>query len=424
MNGIEARPLTFDKVLGQERVKRLLQNTLRSGVLARAYLLSGGWSVGKTTLAGLFARSILCQHRDKETMSPCNVCPSCKNFLRGAHASYTEVDAANFGTKENMAAILSTLAYECGDGYRVIFLDEAHRISPSGKDALLKELETPVGCDNTIFLFSTNEPQKMPETLQSRCVRVPLEKPSVDIVLQKLTSMCTEGGVKFDRFALKNLAIWSQGHFRDAENAINPLVLMGGINADNVSAYTSYSQEGTAEMLLSLESDLSKALTLAEELISRYGSESIHSSIVRVLLEATQYGLSGMSLDTPDCIKTVYNAFGSRMGAILSHFVSRGKLSDGKFLQAELVHTHYRFIKGDMDIGKMSYVSVEGTSSKPAEVAASKVNKNPSTAESMREMKAQARKGGSGAPPLDERISEHWGQEEISDDSAVSLKRS
>jgi DNA polymerase III subunit gamma/tau len=429
MNGISARPLVFEKVLGQDGAITLFQNTLKSGKLSRAYILSGGWSVGKTTLASLFARAILCEHRDPVTMSPCNKCSSCTNFLRGAHTSYTEVDAANFGTKENMAAILGSLAYENGDGYRIIFLDEAHKISSAGKDALLLELEKPIYYDNTIFIFSTNEIGKMPGTLLSRCTRVPLGKPTHEHVFQKLMGMCQEMGVTPDRHALKNLAVWANGHFRDAENALNPLVLMGGITKDNVASYTSYDQEGTVEMLLALERDLSAALNKAEDLVTKYGAESIHSSIIRVLLEAVQYGLSGMSLDVPECVKGVYNEYGSRMGSILSHFVSRAKISEGKFLQAELVHAHYRFLKGDMDSGNLRFAT-QNTAQKPvAPTQQAKPTQGEgrplSQQEQMRELKHS--KGGKNTPisgGIPENIGEIWGQEVVGEGEVVSVRRS
>jgi hypothetical protein len=183
--------------------------------------------------------------------------------------------------------------------------------------------------------------------------------------------------------------------------------------------------EGTSNLLLALEGDLSKALNLGEELSSKYGAESIHSSLIRVLLEAVQYGLSGMSLDVPECVKIVYNSYGSRMGALLSHFLGRSKITDGKFLQAELVYVHYRFIKGDMDTGKLSFSSSPGQSpSQPKEQSSSKADK-PSgipTAAEQRAIKAAARKSGAGNVVVDENISKQWGPEEVAD--AVSFRRS
>lgn len=425
MNGIDARPLTFEKVKGQETAKRLLTATLKTGLVSRAYLMSGAWSVGKTTLSEIFARSLLCKHRDPVTMSPCNKCPSCQNFLRNTHPSYIEVDAANFGTKENMSNILSMLDFECGDGFRVIFMDEVHRISTAGKDALLKRLEASVSEDSTIFIFSTNELTKMPNTLKSRCTLIPLERPSNEDVFSKLVEMCNEEGLRYDRHALKRLAVWSQGHFRDAENALNPLILMGGIDSANVSAYTSNNEEGTCELLLALEGDLSKALNKAEDLSSRYGSDTIHASIIGVLLDAIHYGLSGMTLDVPEYIKALYNGYGSRMGALLSYFNGRSRITDGKLLQADLVHAHYRFIKGDLDVGKMSFSSGNLT-------AASSVSpKNPGSKESLnglmsaaeqRALKASVRKNTSKVDSFNEEISKEWGPEEVAD--VVSLKRS
>jgi DNA polymerase III subunit gamma/tau len=421
MDGIKGRPLTFEEVIGQEKAKRLIVNSLEKNRISRAYLFSGAWSVGKTTLASLFARSLLCRNRNPQTQSPCNSCPSCISFLKGNHHSYTEVDAANFGTKENMASILGTLAYENEGGNRVIFLDEAHMISAAGKDALLKELETPITYDETIFMFSTNEPEKIPKTLMSRLVRVPLDKPSAEDVYQKIKGMCDKEGETYDTHALKNLASWSQGHYRDAENALGPLVLMGGITLENVASYTSYDVERVSSLLILLEKDLSKALNLAEEITGTYGAGGVHASLVRALLSAIQYGLSGMIMDIPECVKEVYKVYGARMSPILMYLLERDKNKDANFLQAEMVLIHYKFLKGDFDRSTTpeKNVSLQGT-----DIPSNKYGEKVivATADQQRALKAAARKKGSDFSDIEEDISKKWGPEEASE--AVTLKRS
>jgi len=421
MDGIKGRPLTFEEVVGQEKAKRLIVNSLKSNNISRAYLFSGAWSVGKTTLASLFARSLLCKNRDPETQSPCNKCKSCVSFLKGNNHSYTEVDAANFGTKENMSAILGSLAFENGDGFRVIFLDEAHMISSAGKDALLKELETPIVYDETIFMFSTNEPDKIPKTLMSRLVRIPLEKPTTDDVFLKIKRMCDQEGVKYDTHALKSLASWSQGHYRDAENALDPLLLMGGINLENVAAYTSYDIEKTSKLLVYLESDLPKALILAEEIISNYGAEGVHASLIKTLLAAIQYGLSGLVKDTPECVKEVYSLYGAKMNPVLLHLLERDKNKDPSFLQAEMLLIHYKFINGDFDRG----MSLEkNVSLQKVDIPSNKYGEKVviASADQQRAIKAAARKKNSGFTDIADDISEKWGPEETPE--AVTLKRS
>lgn len=429
MDGISSRPLTFEEVIGQTEAKTILVNTLKHGKLYRAYLVSGPYGTGKTTLAMLFSRGLLCENRNPQTMSPCNKCQSCKSFLAGNHPSYVEVDAANYGTKENMSAILDSLHYAVIGDYRVVYMDEVHRISNAGKDALLRILETPMEDDKTVFIFSTTELQKMPNTLRGRCCPIPLTRPSHDDVFSKLERMCKEEGVSYDRHALYSLAVWAQGHFRDAENALLPLVLLGGINSANVAYITTYDVEATSQLLVALDSDLSRALALTEEMSSKYGAEAIHASLIRVLLDAIRYGLSGTTLDVPECVKAVYNSFGARMGSILNYFTVRGKITDSRQLQAEIVSARYRFLRGDMEAGKASVltttytataVPVQNSSTTPPPVVPGTPGASMLTQQRL--LKSQSRKTTPGGMiEFKESISNDWGAEEVP--SSVSISR-
>lgn len=417
MDGIDSRPKKFGEVLGQEAAKRLLTETLRKGNFSRAYTFAGPLSIGKTTLATLFARSLLCKKRDPETQDPCNECSSCKNFLRDAHPDYTEVDAARHGSKENVDAILSQLNYD-SLGMRVILLDEAHMISKAGKDAALKSLETPVEYDRTVFLFCTTEGHKMPGTLRSRCVPVPLTIPTPDDVIVKLERICKENGVSYDSGSLRALAEWSQGRFREAENALEPLVMMGGVNYDNVCTFTGFDVDSVSSMLVYLDSDLAKALECAESLCNRFGADTLHSSVLRVLLEALQYGLSGGSRDTYESVKNVYSVYGSRLGMILNHFSSKGKMSDPRLLQSEIVQTYYKCIKGDFEFSNQNQGFIESKENKKAN---STPSKEKDRLAAQREMKMQAR-GKVSMDKTDDKISDLWGEEEVSE--SIQIKRS
>lgn len=411
MDGITSRPLDFSEVIGQTKAKELIVNSLATGKINRAYLFPGPHGIGKTTLATLFSRGLLCQNRDPVSQSPCNECASCKNFLRNANSSYTEIDAANHGSKEDMSNLLDSLNYDFDSGNRVILFDEAHAISKSGKDALLRILERPVSEDGTIFMMCTTEIDSMPKTLRSRCVVVPMRKPSNKEVLDKLVRICNSMGAHYEHSAMVSLAEWSGGHFRDAENALNPLLLMGGINVQNVALYTAYDPDTVANLLLALSTDLSEALNISDDICARFGADTVVSSIVRLLLEAIRYGLSGMALEVSEGCKKVYNTYGSKMGNLLQHFTAKGRMSDQRLLQAELIQVHYKFLKGDMDFGAGKAVHT------PATHAASTTQTQPSTGSKFidqRKMKVQARGTGITPDTLQENVSKQWGQEETS----------
>lgn len=419
MDGIESRPMNFSEVVGQDYAKKLLVNTLATGKLSRAYLFAGPSSIGKTTLASIFARAALCPNSDPTTQDPCNKCPSCVNFLRGNHKSYTEVDAARHGSKENVEAILEALEYDVA-GVRFVYMDETHMISKAGKDAALKALETPVSYDNTVFLFSTTETQKMPSTLMGRLTKVPMMLPTTRDVLAKLTKVCESNNVAYDSGSLRALAEWSGGRFREAENALEPLVLMGGINHENVSVYTAYDVDSVSSMLVSLNGDLSSALASLEVLCNNFGADTVHSSIIRVLLEALQYGLSGMKRDTYESVKRVYAEYGSSLAPLLSHFSSKGKMSDSRLLQSEVVQTYYKFIKGDFE----PFTPTSRPTSRKAEdteTTGGPTNTGMSKLSEQREMKRKARGQISDTNVLDT-ITKKWGGETVP--GTVELKRS
>lgn len=423
MDGIDSRPKTFGEVLAQDTAKRLLTQALKTGKLSRAYVFGGPRSIGKTTLASLFSRALLCEERDPETQDPCNKCSSCLNFLRDNHHSYTEVDAARYGTKESVNSLLETLDF-VSVGMRVILLDEAHMISKAGKDAALRSLERPVADDGTVFLFCTTEMNKMPGTLKSRCVPVPLSLPSPKDVEGKLVTICEKNGVAYDSGSLRALAEWSGGHFREAENALEPLVLMGGINYENVAAITAHDVDAVSSMLVSLNGDLAGALTQLESLCHRFGADNTQSSILRVLLEALQYGLSGMNRDTFESVKGVYSSYGNKLGQILSHFTAKGKFTDSRLLQAEIVQTYYKFIKGDFDISTQvnkAEPSTTVTANDDVKTAKALPGKGADRLKALREMKMKSR-GQTATTKSVDNVSKHWGEEEVP--SAVGFNRS
>lgn len=415
MDGITSRPKIFKEVIGQDAASTLLVNTLKTSKFARAYLFAGPRAIGKTTLAKLFARAALCSNRDPVTQDPCNKCPSCLSFFNDNHRSHTEEDAGRFSSKDNIESLLESLNFET-TGLRIIHLDEVHRISEAGKDAILKTLEKPVSEDNTIFIFSTSELHKLPETLQSRCVRVPLRLPTAQDVLKKLVRVCDSNGATYDNSALKMLAEWSGGHFREAENALEPLLLMGGITYENVTTFTAYDVVGVSSMLVSLNSNLQEALIMSASLCNQFGASALQSSILKVLLEALQFGLSGMKRDTYESVKQVYHTYGNKLGKILAHFATKGKFDDSRLLQAEIVQTYYKFIKGDFEELPGSLASSQEKKEMVSSTA--KVSKADKFSQ-QREMRKKAR--GEFTTSTKDTITENWGSEKV--DQAMTLKR-
>ena len=160
------RPQTFADLIGQEPIVTALRNALQEGRIAQAYLFSGIRGVGKTTAARLLAKALNCEKGP--TPEPCNECTPCVEITRGADLDVHEVDAATYSKVEQVRELTESLKYgPARDRYKVVVLDEIHRLSRQAFDALLKIVEEPP--DHLVFVFATTEIEMVPATVLSRC---------------------------------------------------------------------------------------------------------------------------------------------------------------------------------------------------------------------------------------------------------------
>ncbi|MDK4267473.1 DNA polymerase III subunit gamma and tau [Corynebacterium accolens] len=187
------RPATFAEVVGQEQVTTPLSAALDAGRINHAYLFSGPRGCGKTSSARIMARSLNCEHGP--TSTPCGKCDSCVSLAPGGpgNLDVTELDAASHNGVEDMRELRDRAYYAPAESrYRIFIIDEAHMISPSGANALLKVVEEPP--EHVIFIFATTEPEKIIGTIRSRTHHYPfrlLTPPSMKGLLQK--TVASEG---------------------------------------------------------------------------------------------------------------------------------------------------------------------------------------------------------------------------------------
>jgi DNA polymerase-3 subunit gamma/tau len=161
------RPLTFADVLGQEGTVQLLKARLKNGTaLDTSYIFSGGSGQGKTTLARIYARAMLCENLDKNNPEPCNQCESCRSILNDSSVAFSEQDAASQGGIDQIRRIVDSLPFSVmGASKRIYLFDECHRMSKDAQDVLLKPLEE----RKMIGMFCTTEPEKVRGAIRSRC---------------------------------------------------------------------------------------------------------------------------------------------------------------------------------------------------------------------------------------------------------------
>ncbi|MBI4746224.1 MAG: DNA polymerase III subunit gamma/tau, partial [Deltaproteobacteria bacterium] len=160
------RPQVFEDVVGQEHVTRTLQNAIKTGRVAHAYLFTGARGVGKTSAARILAKALNCINGP--TPVPCNTCESCREIAGGSSMDVFEIDGASNTGVDDIRELRENIKFPPIKGrYRIYIIDEVHMLSTNAFNALLKTLEEPP--PHVIFVFATTDPQKIPVTILSRC---------------------------------------------------------------------------------------------------------------------------------------------------------------------------------------------------------------------------------------------------------------
>ncbi len=207
------RPKQFSDLVGQDVVVRTLQNALAGESLAHAYLLTGIRGVGKTTIARLMAMAVNCS--DANRGEPCTQCDACSSIMRGSNLDVQEMDAASHTGVDDIREILDGVRYPpAALKYRVYIIDEAHMLSKSAFNALLKTLEEPPA--HVLFILATTEIEKLPITVRSRCQRFDLRRLGVDEITAYLQEVLGKEQVQFELPALHAIARAADGSVRDA----------------------------------------------------------------------------------------------------------------------------------------------------------------------------------------------------------------
>lgn len=212
------RPDSFDDVVGQDKVVKVIRNAIVNDKISHAYLFSGPRGTGKTTTAKIIAKMVNCENLIDG--HPCNCCNSCINILKSN--DIVEIDAAsNNGVDEirELRDKVNLVPSACK--YKVYIIDEVHMLTTQAFNALLKTLEEPPS--HVIFILATTEFYKIPLTVTSRCQKFQFTKiDDVDIV-KRLTVICDIENIKINKDALFEIARLSDGGLRDAINFLDQL---------------------------------------------------------------------------------------------------------------------------------------------------------------------------------------------------------
>jgi DNA polymerase-3 subunit gamma/tau len=261
------RPQTFDAVVGQRHVTDTLKNAIVTNRLAHAFLFAGPRGVGKTTTARILAKALNCDRGP--TPAPCDECVACREIRDGRSVDCIEVDAASNTQVEKTRDLLETVQYAPTRGrHKVYIIDEAHMLSTSSFNALLKTLEEPPS--RVLFILATTEPHRIPATIHSRCQRHDFRLLGMGEIMGRLREILEAEKVQAADAALTLLTQAAAGSLRDAESLLDQAIaclgnqlapervadLLGLVKADSLAEAT--------EAILAR--DAARALRLVERL--------------------------------------------------------------------------------------------------------------------------------------------------------------
>ena len=221
------RPQTFDDLVGQQTVTRTLENAIKEGRIHHAFLFSGPRGVGKTTCARVLAKALNCHSAETPVIRPCGVCPSCMDIAASRSMDVLEIDGASNRGIDEVRELRDSAKYQAiRDRYRIFIIDEVHMLTTEAFNALLKILEEPP--PHVFFIFATTEKHKVPATIASRVQVFDFKRITDTVLVQRLSHITKEEGIKISDRSLEMIASSSEGGLRDALGLLDQVVAFSG----------------------------------------------------------------------------------------------------------------------------------------------------------------------------------------------------
>lgn len=229
------RPEVFSEILGQQHIVKILKHQIETDTVSHAYLFCGTRGTGKTTTARILAKAVNCLSDGER---PCGHCANCMAIKDGTFMDVIEIDAASNNGVENIRELRESVKYPPAIGRKKVYIiDEVHMLSTGAFNALLKTLEEPP--ENVMFILATTEPQKLPATILSRCMRLDFKRVPQNILMEGMREICTDKGVEITESALKLLSNCADGSVRDGLSILDQVLASGEktVDRDKVLEY-------------------------------------------------------------------------------------------------------------------------------------------------------------------------------------------
>ena len=222
------RSKNFEEIIGQDLLIRMLKNGLYLQQYFPVYLFSGQRGCGKTTTARVFGAALNCeqlnmfQDQPQKNAVPCLLCASCKAMEKGKHPDFIEIDAASHTGVDNVRMLIDSASLLPLMGRKKIYLiDEAHMLSKAAFNALLKILEEPPA--SVVFILATTDPQKIIETVRSRCFQLFFKPVETNTLQSRLRMVCEREEISYDDAGLATIVKQTEGSVRDALNLLEQI---------------------------------------------------------------------------------------------------------------------------------------------------------------------------------------------------------
>lgn len=225
------RPERFNEIIGQKHIVRILQHQLETDNVSQAYLFTGTRGTGKTTTARILAKALNCTGNPADGQLPCGECENCKAIKEGRFLDVIEMDAASNNGVDDIRDLIDRVNYPPMVGrYKVYIIDEVHMLSTSAENAFLKTLEEPP--EHVIFILATTNPEKVRETIRSRCMRLDFRRVSEDDLIEGMERICRRKQVNITRDALVLVAQKADGSVRDGLSILEQCISGGDALVD------------------------------------------------------------------------------------------------------------------------------------------------------------------------------------------------